>query len=335
MAISYIDIFRPVPQDGVSQILSSAQNVLSGALNSAIQIGRDHASLQASQERDYLAERERNEVMKQRRVEFWQGQQNTDRAFKENVRRDVRDTEEENRDDVRDFSFKSRTDGRDAKLRADDVASLISSRADSRANEAENLTERREENRLRREDAAEKKDFSRRFGEEMFGPEKPKTLWERMFSGPVEPPAATVDEPEVMRKKANDARRIAIQTQNPQLYKQATDLDNAAYKKEAEKKFADVNAKLEAVAQAKEKASEKELVPAVNSIAIVLGTTAQNLLSADDATLKKLVEDPYPNIPSGTKAAWLETVVKLRQKRSGGAGSAPAVKSAAQKYLGL
>jgi hypothetical protein len=128
MAISTVDLFKPQPLDGVGQILAGGNNALISALNNSVQIGRDAVNLRASQERDFLAERERVETLNQRRAENLMKDAQIDRAFYEDVYRDARDTKEKNEDDERDFDFQVAKDKRDAKLNRQDVLSLIGSR---------------------------------------------------------------------------------------------------------------------------------------------------------------------------------------------------------------
>lgn len=174
MPVSYVELFRPQQQDAVGQILAGGTNVLTGALNNAIQIGRDSVNLRASQERDYLAERERIANLDQRRAEFTQGQENIDRSFWENAFRDRRDTAEANKDDVRDFSFKSRTDARDATMRANELDSIIGART-----AATNLAEKSFD--LREEDTATKKEYLKSRAADLLREDEPKPFIDRLL----------------------------------------------------------------------------------------------------------------------------------------------------------
>jgi hypothetical protein len=174
MPISYIDVFRPQQQDAVGQLLTGGTNVLTNALNNSIQIGRDSVNLRASQERDYLAERERVEALNQRKTEFFTQQQNVDRSFIESVFRDRRDTEEANADDVRDYKFKVRTDIRDAGLRAREVDSLIGARTASTKLAEEKFVHDRDE------DTADR-DLLKVRAEDILKKTQPQTFISRLF----------------------------------------------------------------------------------------------------------------------------------------------------------
>src|SRR5690349_21551471 len=177
MPISAIDLFRPTPKDGVQDILTAGVNILNGALNNAIQIGRDSANLRATQEREFLAERERIENLAQRRAELLQTQKNTDRSFVESVLRDRRDFAQDVKTDERDYAFKERTDARDFALRSFVVGNRV-------ADSVEDNKRQERELKLREGDITERKSFLRTRAKDILDSTKAPGLLERIFGAP-------------------------------------------------------------------------------------------------------------------------------------------------------
>lgn len=125
MPISPIEIFRPQNLDGVGQILAGSNNALTNALNNSVQIGREQANLRATQEKEFLAEREKATLLEQRRVEFLKRSAQVDAQFGENVLQDRRNFAEDVGRDRRDFAFEVSKDERDANLRRFSTISSI------------------------------------------------------------------------------------------------------------------------------------------------------------------------------------------------------------------
>lgn len=71
---------------GVEAILARGGSAFGSILRDAVQIGRDQSNLQASQERDLIAEQRREINLTQRRGELVQDQANADRRFGEDQR---------------------------------------------------------------------------------------------------------------------------------------------------------------------------------------------------------------------------------------------------------
>lgn len=189
MPISVADIFRPQPLDGTQLILGGAQNVLQAAIGAAVQSGRDAANLRASQEKEFLAERERQVQLDQRRVENLQQQKNTDRAFTENMLRDRRDFGFEVSKDQRDFEYQKEVDARRLALESLRVGSSVGI-------QEEELKLKKEEIRLMKEkqdaDAmaaegkiAASKDYLTKRADNILESTTPKGFIQRLFSGDI------------------------------------------------------------------------------------------------------------------------------------------------------
>jgi len=69
MALSPIQIFSKGNENSLQAILAGGNNVISGIMNQAIQIGRDISNKQLAQERDLLGMRAQETALAQRRVE--------------------------------------------------------------------------------------------------------------------------------------------------------------------------------------------------------------------------------------------------------------------------
>ncbi len=131
MPISYVEMFQPQQMDAVGQILAGGTNALSGAINNSVQLGRDMVNLRASQEKEYLAERGRNEEMSQRRAEFLTNQRNTDRQFYENVFNANREFDYKEKTGNRSFLYDIYKNDQDYKLHEKDVLSAIGARKET------------------------------------------------------------------------------------------------------------------------------------------------------------------------------------------------------------
>ena len=198
MAISVADIFRPGPMDGTQQILASAQNVLQLAIGSAIQIGRDTANLRASQEREFLAERERAVQLDQRRAEGITQQANTDRAFKESVARDRRDFAFTANKDARDFNYDREMDAKKFALDSLRVGSSIGLQAEGLDLQKEEAKTRKAEldaEKAKREaEDAKTKAFLNERADSIVAATKPRGIIERVFGfGNDQSPRSLVD----------------------------------------------------------------------------------------------------------------------------------------------
>jgi hypothetical protein len=175
MPISPIELFRPAPLDGVGQILAGGTNILATALNNAVQIGRDHTSLRASQGKEFLAERERTENMDQRKAEFFTQQKNVDRNFIESVFRDRRDTAETNADDERNFGYKKEEDARDFALRSFSVGNNV-----ALGNRSQDLQEKKFS--LEEENTKQSKEFLKTRADDILKVTEPRNFIQRMFT---------------------------------------------------------------------------------------------------------------------------------------------------------
>ena len=150
MALTPISLFQS-QGNGIAQFLQSGQNALASALNNVIQVGRDTANKQFSQERDFLSEQKRVEDLAQRRGENLQQQSNWDRTFARNLFVSDRDFADRNEDQVRDEKrmdaqdlFKKTDADRTYDLRKSEAESLQESR-DLAIKEAERQAEERRE----------------------------------------------------------------------------------------------------------------------------------------------------------------------------------------------
>lgn len=174
MAISAVQLFQPQPLDGVGQLLSGANNVLAAALSSAVQIGRDSASLRATQEREVLAERERLANLEQRRVEQFDKNFQIDRAFNQTVAQDNRDFAEGVRRDDRNFNFKVQTDARDYALQQQaTIANILNAKEDNTLN--------REKFNLEKDGMALKRDALRKEADIITAPPKEPSFIAKLF----------------------------------------------------------------------------------------------------------------------------------------------------------
>lgn len=174
MAISAIDLFKAQPLDGVQQILSGGNNALVKAISDAVQIGRDTASLRATQEREYLSERDRVEALNQRKAEELIKNRQVDRAFGESQFLNDRNFDENVRQDTRDYKFKVRTDIRDASLRDKVAVAEILNRSEDNKRQKEILD-------IEKENIAEKKAFQTIRANEILAETKPTPVMGRIF----------------------------------------------------------------------------------------------------------------------------------------------------------
>ena len=143
MALTPISLFQS-QGNGIAQFLQGGQNALASALNNVIQVGRDTANKQFSQERDFLSEQKRVEDLAQRRGENLQQQSNWDRTFARNLFVSDRDFADQNADQARQEErlsandlFNRRESNRDFDLRK--------SEAERRAEERDMLMQKAEQ----------------------------------------------------------------------------------------------------------------------------------------------------------------------------------------------
>lgn len=187
MAISAADIFRPQPLDGTQLILGGAQNVLQAAIGAAVQSGRDIANLRANQEKEFLAERERQVQLDQRRVENLQQQKNTDRAFNENVKRDRRDFGFEFNKDQRDFLYQKEQDARRFALDSLSVgtnAGVFEESRKEKQRQIDLLKEKKDAaDKVMEEKTAASKDYLTKRADNILESTAPKGFIQRLFSG--------------------------------------------------------------------------------------------------------------------------------------------------------
>lgn len=135
MALTPISLFQS-QGNGIAQFLQGGQNALASALNNVIQVGRDTANKQFSQERDFLSEQKRMDDLMQRRGENLQQQSNFDRTFARNLFTADREFADQNADQAR----------QEERLSANDLFNRMESNRDFdlRKSEAERRAEERD-----------------------------------------------------------------------------------------------------------------------------------------------------------------------------------------------
>lgn len=300
--ISYVDLFRPQPQDGVQQILSGGTNVLVGALNNAVQIGRDQANLRATQEREYLAERERVENLNQRRTEFAVQQSNVDRSFWDSVFRDERDTAEANKDDTRNFAFKARTDSRDATMRQNELDSVVGARTATTE-----LAEKKFS--LEKEELDEKKNFLKTRAADILTTAKPPSFIQKLFGA--DSPA-----PEDSLSLGKELKEIGVTLRDPTVMKRGDDLLSQGKKGVIERRERIRNTPLPS--RAKTESDEERLVKLDRFV------KAQERLRAELKAVDE--EDEEDDLPDGTVEKLYDAqteIEELRKKLAGKPGYTP------------
>ena len=246
MPLSFIDIFRP-QLDPTAQLVGTGVSVLTSALKDSVQIGRDMANLRATQEKEYLVQKEAEANRAARRAEFLTTQKNVDRSFYEDVFRDERDTNIKTAVDARNFDYKVTEDAKNFALNSMTAGSTVAANNERVAAAQETRAA------IRDQKAQDRLYASTRVGDILGAPDAPAPdSYASIFSSPTTgqpwsmpnetrpapvPPALSSPgipatpaptEPEVLESQAKELRRLGTSQRNPQLTAAADVLEQQA-----------------------------------------------------------------------------------------------------------